>query len=243
MIFNQEEELVQKEFNAAFGPKTKLLKRQILMLESLLNLIGESKLVRENDYDTYTISLLASISLKSVISCHNRLSKGYIGDSEAVLKRVIECFLAQCYFSKKIDKAKEWVDGKIILGKLEGNRANLAKWLDENNKSQEIFPTDSPDFFQDFVFRVGYKNNNYVSHMDFNMVHREIGLDNNRNDTVATTLVLGPKFDKVFMETILNRLMMTIMWEISLINNLFHHLITEDYNDLFRQTMKSISDI
>ncbi|HOX95977.1 MAG TPA: hypothetical protein PLI45_01220 [Candidatus Woesebacteria bacterium] len=243
MIFNQEEELVEKEFNASFESKIKLFKRQVLMLESLLKLIGESKLVKENEYDKYSISVLASIALKSVISSQDRLSKGYIGDSEAVLKRVIECFLAQCYFSKNPDKAKDWVEDKISLGKLEGDRSNLVKWLDKNNIYQEIFPTNSLDFFQDFVYRVGYKNNNYVSHMDFNMVHREVGFDSARNNTAVTTLVLGPKFDKEFMETILNRLMMTLMLEITMINCFFHNLVTEDYNDLFKQIMKVISDV
>lgn len=74
MIFSTEEQLVKNEFNKAFSSKIKLLESQIMMLESLLKRIGESKLVKENDYDKYVISVLASIALKSVISAHDRLS-------------------------------------------------------------------------------------------------------------------------------------------------------------------------
>lgn len=236
--FAQQESLVEEEFEKYFNKKIQIFNLQIIFFEKLLYKIAENKLVKIGDDSKYAISLLASIGLKSFISSLDRLSKGYLGDSESLLKRPIEGLIIQSYFFNNPEKAKEYIYQNKEIRKF-GNRADMSKIIDQSNIEMSIFPTDENTFFQKYVYQVLYDNCNKVAHMNFEVVHQEIGLDNDNPKLLATNLVIGPKFDKKFMEITLNRILMTLMYQISLVSNVFKYPIKEGYNDLFKLVTSS----
>ena len=238
--FSNEEALVTREFEAVFKEKVHIFNLQVAFLEKLLHKIGEDKLVRSDDGSKYAISLLASIGLKSFVSSLDRLSKGYMGDSESLLKRPIEGLIIQSYFLKNPEKAKEYIFHNKEIRKF-GDRASMSKIIDESNIEMSIFPTDEGEFFQKYVYEVLYANCNKVAHMNFEMVHQEIGLDNDNPTQLATNLVIGPKFDKNFMRVSLNRIMMTLMYQISFVSKVFDYPINDGYNELFNLVTSSIT--
>jgi len=233
--FAKEEALVESEFESHFNNKIDIFTRQIDFFEKVLYKIAESKLVKTGDDSKYAISLIASICLKSFVSAFDRLSKGYMGDCESLLKRPIEGLIIQGYFFKNPKEAKKYIYQNKEIRKF-GTRGYVSKVIDDSNIDMSIFPTDEQQFFQRYVYEVLYENCNKVAHMDFEMVHHEIGQDNDNPKTLATNLIIGPKFDKDFMATCLNRILMTMMYQISFISQVFGYPINEGYNELFRET-------
>lgn len=237
--FAQQEALVNAEFENHFKQKIHIFYLQITFFEKLLYKIAELKLVKTGDDSKYAISLLASIGLKSFVSALDRLSKGYWGDSESLLKKPIEGLLIQSYFLKNPGKAREYIyQNKEI--RMFGDRASISQIIDKSNIDMSIFPTDETQFFQKYVYQVLYDNCNKFAHMDFEMVHQEIGFNNNDPNTLATIMVIGPKFDKNFMIISLNRILMTLMYQISFISKIFNYPIDNGYNELFKITTNSV---
>lgn len=231
-MFYKEELLVKREFKRSFNNKSNLLFKCLKIFESALF----STKTPPEKFNEYSTVILAGHNLKSLYSSYDRLSKGYISDAETILKRVLESLLAQIYFFENNNKAKDWIKGSKI-DKLEVNRREIAKKLDKINSEKRIFPTDHNKFFEEYVYEVGYTNSNKVAHLDFDKVHREIGLDNNPK-YYSTTLVVGPKYDSQFMETVLNRIVMFSMFQLSYFKSAFKISDNRSYRILFSKFKK-----
>lgn len=231
-MFYKEEILVRKNFLKHLKHKSNLILKCLKLFESALY----STKTPPEHHNEYCSAILAGHNLKSLSSAYDRLSKGYISDAETILKRVLEGLLAQIYFYENNDKAKEWIKGTRIE-KLEINRKEIAKKLDEINLAKHIFPTDYKKFFEEYIYGVGYSNSNKIAHLDFEYVHREIGLDNDPR-YYSTTLVIGPKYDLQFMEATLNRIIMFSMFQLSYFKSAFKIPDNRSYKILFSKFKK-----
>lgn len=234
-MFTKEEELVKTEFRRSFGSDADLL-IEILKLFEILLLKTKTSL---NEYNKYAAVILAGLNLKSIYSALDRLSKGYLSDSEAIFKKFIESFLAEVYLYEHTDKAKEWVEG-TNLDRLGLNRREMAQALDRINEQRHIFPTDYPNFFEEYIYKVGYTNSNKVAHLDFDFVHKELGLEDDPAK-FATTLVIGPKYDQAFMKTVILRLLMFTMFQVSYLKETFKLSYDNEHKSLLDSVVRRIS--
>lgn len=235
-MFNAEETLVRNKFLETFSKEAKLFNDLLQLYEKLIYKVSTPP----EEHNKYCAALLAGLNLKSFSSAFDRLSKGYLSDSEVIFKKILESFLAEVYFYEHLDKAKEWTQGKKI-DSLEANRKEIARILDKINKEKNIFPTDFPNFFEEYIYGVGYANSNKVAHLDFEFVHQELGLENDPK-LFATTLVVGPKYDKEFMKVILNRLTMFCMFQITYLKETFN-ISFDPYKDLFNQVTNLLMEL
>lgn len=230
MLFRNEEILVEAEYLKYFIGKQNVLER---VLKLILQIISSSK-SKSGEHHKYSVQLLAGINLKGFISANDRLKKGYFSDCEAIFKKNIESLLAQAYLFEHPDEAKKWCLNQIKIGDIEeGSRLEMAKKLDKINQEKDIFPTDMENFFEKFFYEVGYRNANHVAHLDFEIVHREMGLKVEDPTKFATTLILGPNFDKKLVETTLNRLIMFSMFQATLLKKMLKHRPYKEYRSTF----------
>lgn len=227
-MFTSEETIIKDKFLQTFPTEVKLLTNLLTLYEELMYKV----ITPPEEQNKYCAALLAGLNLKSFASALDRLSKGYLSDSEVIFKKILESFLAEVYFYEHKTKAKEWINGKRIE-KLESSRKELARILDKINKEKNIFPTDFPNFFEEYIYNVGYVNSNKVAHLDFDFVHQELGLEDDPK-LFATTLIVGPKYDKEFMRINLNRLIMFCMFQITYLKETFK-ISYDPYKELFKQ--------
>ncbi len=103
--------------------------------------------VAPDRYNTYACIILFGLNFKSLTSAFDRLSKGYLSDSEAIFKKTLESLLSAMYFNEKPLTAKQWIKGKSI-NKLTQSRKSIAQALDKINNEKHIFPTDYPTLFE-----------------------------------------------------------------------------------------------
>lgn len=238
MIFDNEEKLVNEQFVSKFGENIKLLNEE---LELLSDIVITSR-TKDDAFNKYALVMLAGLNLKGIIGAYDRLNKGYLADSETLFKRVIEGLLAEVYLDNNPEEAKKWCSNEIKLSKLENNRENLAKKLDELNKTKQFFKTDMEDFFQEYIYKVGYRNANSVAHMDFESVHTEMGRESGDPTKFAHTLILGPNFNESFMRISLNRLIMFTMFQISYLSDATNYNDKIRVNTVFNKVYKLFSE-
>lgn len=225
-MFQHEEHLVQSEFIKHFKNKIDLLRRIFPLFEQYLK---ESQ-TSENDYAKYSAVILAGSSLKSLIGALDRISKGYTSDSEALLKKAIEAFFYQTYFYNHSKEAQEWCQ-KNKKPKLD--YYSLAQRLDKLQFDKNFFPTDYENFFTDYVYKVGYRQANRLAHLDFDLVHQEMGLDNDNPAHFAKTLVIAPKFDRELMKTSLLRIVMFSMFQLTMLIYITNQKENDAYKSIF----------
>lgn len=237
MYINQET-IVKKKFYKLFKQKCDTFEKIITVLEET---ICETQ-YKTDEYDKYVIILLSALNLKCLVSIYDRLNKGYWSDSEALIKKSIENFLAQVFFYNNVDKAKEYCFNNTKLNKIIGNRNNLSKKLDELNKKQKLFPTDMENFFQNFIYEAVYRQANRMAHMDFDVVHKEISA--NIVDTkLSSDLIIGPKFDKETMETTLTRLLFISMFSLSFIAHVNGKLNSQKHERMFKEFINFVNSL
>lgn len=230
-MFTHEERLVENKFLSRFGNNAEIFKKLLVQYEKLLHKIKTSS----NEYNTYCTAILAATNLKGFISTYDRLSKGYLGESEAIFKKVIEAFIAEIYFFEYPDQAKQWVEGKQI--RKINNRKMMARALDKIQKEKQIFPTDYEQFFEEYIYGSFYSSSNNISHLDFIFVHKEIGLEND-GTSYAQTFVIGPRFDDYYMEISMNRIMLLCLFQLSYLEYSFK--IAVDDNSIYEEARSVI---
>ncbi len=236
MTRTKEERLVLNQFKSNFKKEINLF-RNIL---STLQIILESSKTSTKDYNRNSVLVLAGLNYKGFTGSFDRISKGYISDSEAILKKTIESFLAQGYLFLNPAKAKKWYKGEMELKSLESNRLVLSKKLDILNNREKFFPTDKKDFFEGYVYRNFYKNSNEIAHLNSKLVLREMRFD--RDGMIYdNTMVLGPKWDLEFTKIIINRIIMFSMFQASLLATLFK-VQNKEYERTFRKIYKYFED-
>ena len=231
-MFTNEENLVSGRFNQTFAPKVDFVNRIFRKIEQSLQ---NSKTPR-NDFAKYAGIMLAGSCFKSLISTLDRLSKGYLTDCEALLKKSIEGFFYQAYFHENQKEAELWCQNNK---KPELNYYDLAIQLDKIQFVNKFFPTNHDNFFTEYIYKVGYFQSNRLAHLDFDMVHFEMGLENEDQTQFASTMVLGPKFEKTMMETTLNRLIMFSMFQLSLLLYMTEQKGDKEYERFFVELHKT----
>ncbi len=231
-MFNNEENLVLSKFKQAFAPKVDFVSRILKKIEQTLH----SSATPKDNFSKYAGVILAGSCLKSLISSYDRLSKGYLTDCEALLKKSIEGFFYQAYFHENKNEAKLWCQNNT---KPKLNYYDLAVKLDKSQFISKFFPTDYENFFTEYIYRVGYTQSNRLAHLDFDMVHFEMGLENEDQTQFATTMVLGPKYEFKMMKTTLNRLIMFSMFQLSLLLYITDQKGGEEYTSLFSELKKT----
>ena len=117
------------------------------------------------------------------------------------------------------------------------NRGNMVDDLDQIQATRQIFPTDYPNFFREYIHVVGYGNSNSVAHLDFEHVHREIGLEDDPA-VWATTMVIGPRYHERYMRTVLNRLVLFCSFQISYIVETYHIQRTQEFARLISEIQR-----
>jgi len=230
-MFESEEFAVQQNFLRTFSDETRLFTDLLNLYEvTLTSLAGGT-----HTNTDYAVIALASLNLKSFNSTFDRLSKGYINDSEAILKKAIETFIAEAYFHEHTAHAERYMNGESINQIT--NRGNMVDDLDRIQATRQIFPTDYPNFFREYIYDVGYGNSNSVAHLDFDHVHRELGLEDDPTRW-ATTMVIGPRYHEAYMRIVLNRLVMFCSFQISYIIETYHLQRTEEYTRVFSEVRR-----
>lgn len=230
-MFKDEEKAVSDLFSGNFQERTLILKEVFTVLEEYLI----ASRTPSDDYSKYAVVILIGSCFKSLVSALDRLSKGYISDSEALLKKAVEGFFYVAYFSKHAEDAKIWCTRNK---KPDLNYKDLAIALDQDQINGPFFPTNYDNFFSKYIYEIVYKQANRLAHHDFDLVHEEMGLDNKNPKQFATTMVLGPKFDQQIMKTTLFRLIMFSMFLLSML------LIVADMheNDEYKEVFKKVTD-
>lgn len=235
-MYETEEQQVKQEFIRIFSEMNTLFSRVLLVYENTLQAL--TSVVQTNT--DYAVIALASLNLKSFNSAYDRLSKGYMSDSEAIFKKTIEAFIAEAYFHEHADEAERYMNGESINRIT--NRHDMVVDLDRIQMTRQIFPTDYPGFFREYIYTVGYANSNSVAHLDFDHVHRELGLEDDPT-TWATTMVLGPRFHEAYMRTIFNRLIMFCMFQISYIIHTYTLQQTDEFRSVFSEVRRLLDPI
>ncbi len=222
--FIQEEEYMTKEFDSRFGEGIKLLKRLFGKIEEFLKASG----FRNDQYPEYSIALHVTHSLMALNNSLLLLSKGYMGDCEAVHKRAVEFFLRAIYFNEFPQEEKKWRERKSIA-----NRKAMAIKLDGIHKTKDVSPTDSKRVFEKFLYDEIYGTVNEWAHGDFKTMYHEVAID---NDTIYYTseFCVGPKFDEKFAWRMVRRLVnssilqvLFLAGKLNLSPNKYHNLIME----------------
>lgn len=180
-MYRKEETNIFNQFYNNFETKCDTFTIIVEVFEETL----KSTKYKTDEYDKYVIILLGCLNLKCLVSVFDRLSKGYLSDSEALIKKACETFLAQIFFYNNLEKAEDYCNKNIKLNKIIGNRYELAKKLDELNREHQLFPTDMEDFFQTNVYKYLYRESNRFAHMDFDIVHNEIYESRNHNELLS----------------------------------------------------------
>lgn len=236
-MFKKEEELVFNEYQKICRDEYLLILDACKLLE---NLIYQTKVPPEN-FGQYSCIILAGLNLKSINSAIDRLSKGYISDSEAIFKKFIESFLISVFLYENPDKAELWIKGTSIQ-KLKIDRRKMSQKLDLLNSEKRIFPTDYPNFFESYIYDVGYVNSNIFAHLDFNYVHKELGLEDDSR-FYATTLVVGPRFHSELMKKVSLRIMMFAMFQTSYLKETFKLNYDEEHSQILQRIIKKMSEL
>lgn len=231
-MFINEEKAVSNLFTSSFHDKVLILTEVLAVLEEYLI----ASRTPSDEYSKYAAVILIGSCLKSLVSSLDRLSKGYVSDSEALLKKAVEGFFYVAYFSKHTEDAKIWCTQNK---KPDLNYKDLAIALDKDQSNVPFFPTNYDNFFTTYIYDVVYKQANRLAHHDFDLVHEEMGLDNKNPTQFATTMVLGPKFDQRIMKTTLFRITMFSMFLLSIL------LIVTDMreNDKYKEIFKKVTDL
>ncbi len=233
-MFQEVEKIIVKQVYQRFGKEFNLLNEIISIFNDTLKSI---KVEVDNRWK-YVITLLAMQNLKCFISAFDRLSKGYWSDSEALIKKAIENFLAQAFFYKKQVEANKYLEG-AKLQKLIGRRDRLAKKLDEINKSMKFFPIEMEDFFYTYIYVVGYREANKLAHMDFNMLHGEIAAANERS-MLASELIIGPKYESEAFKTSFNRLLIFSLFNVGYIAHVNGITLPKRFDEIVEEAFNSM---
>lgn len=69
-------------------------------------------------------------------------------------------------------------------------------------------------------------------------MHKEIGLENDTNETYARVLVIGPKFDEYYMKVAINRMTMLCMFQLSFLETLFKVKVSD--NSIYEEAKNTI---
>jgi len=238
-MYREEETNIFNHFCNHFKTKCDTFTKILEVFEETL----KSTKYKTDEYDKYVIMLLGCLNLKCFVSVFDRLSKGYWSDSEALIKKACETFLAQVFFYNNLEGAKDYCFNNIKLNKLIGNRHQLAKKLDELNSEQKLFPTDMEDFFKTFLYGTVYRESNRFAHMDFDVVNCEISGSRNNNGGLSSDLIIGPKFDNERMETTLNRLIFLSMFSVSFIENISGIHMSKKHQEVFKEFLNLCTNL
>lgn len=223
-MFAKEENTIKKQFLSRFKEIDTLCQKLFSEYESLLHKLP----IKQEEHNTYCAAILANANLKSFVSVYDRLSKGYLSDSEAIFKKVIETFLAGIYFFEHPAEAKLWTEGKAISNR----RRTFAQALDKMQQEKQIFPTDFEEFFDTYIYDVFYKSSNTIVHLDFGPVYTESFSED------GGTLIIGPRFDEDFMKVSLNRIMMLCIFQLSFLETSFKVAVSD--NSIYEEARKHI---
>jgi len=227
-LFFQEEEYVSKDFDLKHESGSKLL---INLMEKTEELIKSSGF-RHDQYPEYSIILHALHTLMALNNSLILLSKGYMGDCEAVHKRAVEFVLRAIYFREFPEEERKWREN---TGKLP-NRQSMASILDDRHEQKSIFPTDSETFWRDFVYDTIYKSINEWAHGDFKAMYYEVAMDNG-TEYYTYKFFVGPKPNEEFVKTMIKRLMHTCRIQILILAQTFNYP-SEKYHDLMIESEK-----
>lgn len=222
-MFADEERIIREQFLGSFQEIDILCQKLFSEYEGLLRKLP----IKQEEPNTYCASILANANLKSFVSAYDRLSKGYLSDSEAIFKKAIETFLAEIYFFEHLEEAKLWMEGKKF-----SNRRAFAQALDKVQKEGQIFPTDYEEFFDDYIYRVFYGSSNDITHINFAPVYKESFSEDGK------TIIIGPRFDEYFMKVSLNRIMMLCIFQLSYLESTFKVAVSD--NSIYEEARKHI---
>jgi hypothetical protein len=190
-FFQEEEQYVAKDFDLKYEGGTKLLRRLLELSEELIGSSG----FRNDQYPEYSIVIHALHALMALNNSLVLLSKGYMGDAEAVHKRAVEFLLRAIYFKEFPDEEERWREKK---GKLP-DRKSMAELLDNKHKEKRIFPTDHEKLWGEFVYGAIYKSVNEWAHGDFEAMYCEVAI-NDGTKYYTNKLSVGPKANDDFVK-------------------------------------------
>lgn len=206
-MYSKEEQAIIKDFSKDFGMK---YEKFMIMLQDLETLImykvGAVKAVEQ---DKYTTALLGTSNVKTLRSVVRLLRRGYLGDAEVLLRKATEALLMQSFFCSDVNAAKAWIGGKPFDTILKTNniksRKDLANKLDIINEKIGILPTEGKSLFKELVYECFYQEGSSFMHLDFNLLHHEITLDEVR-PYYSSEFIMGPRYDKEMVKVSMTRL-------------------------------------
>ncbi|MGB8656747.1 MAG: hypothetical protein WCE90_03060 [Candidatus Zixiibacteriota bacterium] len=231
-LFLQEEEYISKNFDLNHESGSKLL---IRLMEKTKEFIKSSGF-KSGQYPECSIILHALHTLMALNNSLVLLSKGYMGDCEAVHKRAVEFVLRAIYFREFPQEERKWREktGKLL------DRKSIASILDEKHEQKAIFPTDSETFWGDFVYDSIYKSINEWAHGDFQAMYYEVAIDNG-TEYYTHKFVIGPKPDERFVKTMIRRLIHTCRIQVLFLAQTLSYP-PEKYHDLMIESEKYLTN-
>jgi len=242
---SQEESIKSPEEVSRFSEEEKYCLRKFLLnLKSGYDLVNRfcSKIeqmikasnVKIGDNPNFSIALHCVLSLMSTNNGLFLLSHGYMGDFEAVHKRVVEFFLRAIYFREFPDEERKWRENKEKTI----DRKSMAEKLDERNQEHRIFSTDYKHFFSKFIHEVVYKTTNEWAHGDFEMMYRELARELD-TQSYPSKFSMGPRFDQNNMKIMLKSLLHSCILQVLFLADTFKYP-QHYYHDLVIQAKKHL---
>ncbi len=229
-FFQEEEQYVSKDFGLKYESGSKLLRRLLELIEELMGSAG----FRNDEYPGFSIVIHALHALMALNNSLVLLSKGYMGDAEAVHKRAVEFLLRAIYFKEFPDEEERWRQNK---GKLP-DRKSMAELLDNKHKEKRIFPTDHEKLWSEFVYGAIYKSVNEWAHGDFEAMYYEVAIDDGTK-YYTNKLSVGPRPDDDFVKRMLKRLILSCRMQV-LFQAVTFDCPREKYHDLMIESERYI---
>ena len=225
-FFAKEEQHVSDDFDRKYKSWSELVTRCLRTIEELIKSSG----FRTDQYPEYSIILHALHALMALSNGLVLLSRGYMGDCEAVHKRAVEFLLRAIYFREFPEEEAKWREKR---GKLPDRRV-MADLLDKKHTEKPIFPTDHDKLWGDFVYGTIDKTVNEWAHGDFDAMYYEVAIDD-QTPHYTHRFHIGPKPDDTFTKIMLRRLLHSCRMQI-LILALTFDAPRDKYHDVMMES-------
>lgn len=124
-LYIKGEQAVKDLTYKSFPKVCEILELQFSLVDKIFHTL---KLTQLKDEEKCFL-LITTLGLKTLYNAFNSVLKGYLNNSEVLIRMGAECFISAMYLKHNPDKSKKWVDGKSI-NELGINRFKIAKELD-----------------------------------------------------------------------------------------------------------------
>lgn len=221
-IFDADEEKSFCKFKKNCELEINILNKMFVCGEELLQ---QTKLsIKEHEKYLFTVYFARAVTF--LTAGQLLIYRGYNSAAENMIKAAIELILIEPLIFNDRKFSKQCMDAKyslkqIMKNKQIKNRKELAKELDKLNAKINFLPTEERNFFEKYVYEMGYQQSNRFGHSDIDVTLREVRIPGEEEYLRSTQNIFGPNFTQNISETVLYRLTFWLSIQLSLFANYF----------------------